>query len=33
MIIKGIWYQIVVNHQGTNIPYMLLIDFLLVIQV
>ncbi len=26
MIIGGVWYQRMVNHQGTNIPYMLLID-------
>jgi len=27
MIIGGVWYQIVVNHRGTNIPYKLLTYF------
>jgi hypothetical protein len=26
MIIGGVWYQIMVNHRGTNIPYRLFID-------
>ncbi len=27
MIIGGVWYQRMVNHRGTNIPYRLLIIF------